>query len=165
MLSWHAVTPGHLANLITPMNVGTTHNKMKRWILDIADVRMVTGDVDIVEYSIGRGMAPVHSGSTGTQPSNIKIIYLSRRSVTLLLARAVMVTWRWRVAVRWGHWSAGIQWLRVTRNHAYDSRHSQHTQTLAWPHSHTPPLRVSRQITIMTLYSVKCHVDHPTAQQ
>ena len=38
MLSWHAVTPGHLANLITPMNVGTTHNKMKRWILDIADV-------------------------------------------------------------------------------------------------------------------------------
>ena len=99
MLSWHAVTPGHLANLITPMNVGTTHNKMKRWILDIADVRMVTGDVDIVEYSIGRGMAPVHSGSTGTQPSNIKIIYLSRTSLTLLLVRAV--TWRWRVAVRW----------------------------------------------------------------
>ena len=54
----------------------------------------MTGDVDIVEYFIGRGMAPVHSGSTGTQPSNIKIIYLSRTSVTLLLVRAVMVTWR-----------------------------------------------------------------------
>ena len=137
MLSWHAVTPGHLANLITPMNVGTTHNKMKRWILDIADVRMVTGDVDIVEYSIGRGMAPVHSGSTGTQPSNIKIIYLSRTSVTLLLVRAVMVTWRWRVAVRWGHWSAGIQWLRVTRHQDHDTKHMPaHSSTGQATHLH-----------------------------
>ena len=62
-------------------------------------------------------------------------------------------------------WSAGIHCLRVTRHQAHDSKHSQHTHTLAWPHSHTSPLRVSLQITIMTLYSVKCHVDHPTAQQ
>ena len=77
-------------------------------------MRVVTGDVDIVEYSIGRGMAPVHSGSTGTQPLCIEIINLSQVSLTLILVRAV--TWRWRVMVRLGHWSAGIQWLRVTRH-------------------------------------------------
>ena len=33
------------------------------------------------------------------------------------------------------------------------------------PPLHTPPLRVSRQITIKTLYYVKCHVDHAAQQR
>ena len=69
------------------------------------------------------------------------------------------------MAVRWGHWSAGIQWLRVTRHHAHDSRHSQHTQTLAWPHSHIAPLRVSRQITIKTIFCQMSRRSSYTAQQ
>ena len=93
MVSWRAVTPGHLtiSLIITPMKVGTTHNKLKRWILDIADVRVVTGDVDIVEY-YGYGTSPLRVSRHTTL--SIKIIYLNRTSVTLLLVRAVMVTWR-----------------------------------------------------------------------
>ena len=45
------------------------------------------------------------------------------------------------MAVRWGHWSAGIQWLRVTRHQDHDSKHMPaHSDTglATQPHSSTP---------------------------
>ena len=85
------------------MCVGTTHNKIKSCILDIADVRVVTGDVDIVEYSIGRGMAPVHSGSAGTQPLYIKIIKSGISDIIIGESCDMEM-------------ESGGQWLRVTRH-------------------------------------------------
>ena len=53
----------------------------------------------------------------------------------------------------------------LTRHQAHDSKHMPaHSDTGLATHLHSSSPG-PRQTTIMTLYSVKCHVDHPTAQQ
>ena len=53
----------------------------------------------------------------------------------------------------------------LTRHQAHDSKHMPaHSDTGQATHLHSSSPG-PRQTTIMTLYSVKCHVDYPTAQQ
>ena len=98
-------------------------------------MRVVTGDVDIVEYTIGRGMAPVHSGSTGIQPLYIKIIKSGISDIVIGESCDIEME-------SGGEVGTLVSWHTVASGHQA-------------PPLHTPLLRVSRQITILqSLYPV-----------
>ena len=127
-------------------------------ICPLTTVMMVTGDVDMLSICT----RPGHSTSA---------VRVTRHTIIIFIyaGHYLRELWWWNGDGEW-RWGGDTGQLTyggsgLTRHQAHDSKHMPaHSDTGQATHLHSSSPG-PRQTTIMTLYSVKCHVDHPTAQQ